>query len=244
MKKIFNGLLYRLGYRLQPINTPLQNAFKAQEYLMGSSPLTIFDIGAHFGETSLFYNKIFSYPTIYSFEPFLPSFEILKSSVKSFHNIKVFNLAISSFSGQVDFNVNKSSATNSILPTSKDGGKNWGENLLDTIETIKLDSITIDDFVEKCNIENIDILKIDTQGTEYEIIQGASKSIEQNKIKLIYLEIIIVSTYQGQKYFDEILLLLRTKGFQLFNIYNCTYSDKNELKQLDAIFINKTFNLL
>jgi len=242
MKKILNGLLYRLGYRILPLNTPLQNAFKAQEYLLGPSPVTIFDVGAHQGETSLLYNKTFKSPSIYSFEPFPPSFEILKSSVKSFPNIKVFNTAISNFSGQVDFHVNKSSATNSILPTSGDGKKNWGENLLETVETIKINSVTIDDFVEKFKIKAIDILKIDTQGTEYEVVEGAGKTTEQNKIRLIYLEIIIVSTYEGQKYLDEILSLFRNKGFRLFNLYNFTHSDKGELKQVDAIFVHKSFD--
>jgi hypothetical protein len=55
------------------------------------------------------------------------------------------------------------------------------------------------------------------------------------------MEIILASTYEGQKYFDEILLLLRRKGFQLFNLYNYTYSG-NELIQVDAIFIHKSFN--
>lgn len=243
MKKILNGILYRLGYQLQPINTPVANAFKAQQYLINSSPVTIFDVGAHEGETSLLYNKVFKHPSIYSFEPFLPSFEKLKDSVKSFDNVQIFNTALSNFSGQVDFHVNKSSATNSLLPTSSDGKKNWGENLLETTDTIKISSITLDDFVEKFKIDTIDILKIDTQGTEYEIIEGAGKSIGQNKIKIIYLEIIIVSTYQKQKYLDEIFLLLRNKGFLLFNLYNYTYSDIGELKQVDALFINKKFNL-
>lgn len=243
MKKILNAISYKLGFRLLSLNSPLTNAFKAQKYLITKTSPTIFDIGAHEGETSLMYNANFDNPCIYSFEPFLPSFEKLKDSLKSFPNIKIFNTAISNFTGEVDFHVNKSSATNSILPTSGDSEKNWGENIMDTIDTIRVSSMTIDDFVEKFKIETIDILKIDTQGTEYEIIEGAGQSIEQNKIKIIYLEIIIVSTYQRQKYPDEIFLLLRNKGFQLFNLYNYTYSDKGELKQFDALFIHNEFDL-
>jgi len=243
MKKILIAISYKLGFRLLSLNSPITNPFKAKKYLINKTSPTIFDIGGHEGETSLMYNANFDTPCIYSFEPFLPSFEKLKDSVKSFPNIQIFNTAISNFTGKVDFHVNKLSATNSILPTSEDSEKNWGENILDTIDTIKVSSTTIDDFVEKFKIETIDILKIDTQGTEYEIIEGAGKSIEQNKIKIIYLEIIIVSTYQGQKYSDEIFLLLRNKGFQLFNLYNFTYSDKGELKQFDALFIHKEFAL-
>jgi len=242
MKRILYALFYHLGYRVLTLNSNSQNAFKTQKYLINSSAITIFDAGAHFGETVIIYNNLFKNPSIYSFEPFLPSFEVLKDNVKTFSNVKVFNVALSNFTGEVDFHVNKSSATNSMLPTSKESVKNWPKNLLDTVETIKINSITIDEFVEKYNIEVIHILKIDTQGTEYEIIQGASKAIEQNKIKLVYIEIIIISTYERQRYPDEILLLLRNKGFRLFNQYNYTYSHTGELQQFDAIFIHKSFN--
>ena len=171
----------------------------------------------------------------------MPSFEILRQNVERLSNVKVYNVALSNYIGAVDFHVNKSSATNSMLATSKDSVKNWGENLLDTVETVKINAITIDEFVEKNNIEIIDILKIDTQGTEYEVIQGASKTIEHNKIKLVYLEIIVISTYKKQRYPDEILFLLRSKGFHLFNQYNYTYSDEGELQQFDAIFTHKSF---
>ncbi len=52
-------------------------------------------------------------------------------------------------------------------------------------------------------------LVLDTQVTEYQVLEGASKAMEENKISLIYLEIITKPTYKGQKNFDEILFLLR-----------------------------------
>lgn len=242
MKRLLYSVFYHLGYRISELNSNSQNAFKTQKYLMRSTDITVFDAGAHFGETVVIYNKLFKNPSIYSFEPFLSSFEVLKRNVKTFPNVKIFNVALSNVSGLLDLHVNKSSATNSILPTSKDSAKNWGENLLETVETVKINSITIDEFVEKHNIEVIHILKIDTQGTEYEIIQGASKTIEANKIKVIYLEIIIISTYVGQRYPDEIFLLLRKNGFRLFNQYNYTHSKSGELQQFDAIFVHKSFD--
>jgi hypothetical protein len=46
-------------------------------------------------------------------------------------------------------------------------------------------------------------------------------------------------TYQKQKHLDEILLLLRRKGFVLYNFYNLSYTNAGELRQVDAIFIKK-----
>lgn len=236
MKEVVKKLFKKFGYKIVNLNSTERNAFKDQLKIIGSNSVTIFDVGACTGEVTFQYNYLFRNSIIYSFEPFIPSFEILQKNTSKLPNIKCFNVALSDVSGQIDFHVNKSYTTCSILATHPDSGKNWNEEALCTTEKIKINSITLDDFIVQNQIEKIDILKLDTQGTEYQIIEAASKSISQNKISLIYLEIIIMTTYQQQKSFDEILLLLRSKGFVLYNLYNYSYTNLGELRQVDAIF--------
>jgi FkbM family methyltransferase len=240
MKEVLKSLFKKFGYKVVNLNS-YRDAFMDQVKLIINNPVIIFDIGACTGEVSLQYNDLFTNTTIYCFEPYLPSFRILKEKTESFTNIKCFNLALSNISGQLNFHVNKSYATNSILATHRDSAKNWNEEVLCTIEEIKIDALTLDDFVDQNQIDKIDILKLDTQGTEYQIIEGASQTINQNKIALIYLEIIMVPTYQEQKNLDEILLLLRNKGFFLYNFYNYSYTNAGELRQVDAIFTRNKF---
>ena len=52
------------------------------------------------------------------------------------------------------------------------------------------------------------------------------------------MEILTLPTYENQKKFDEILLLLRTNGFELYNIYNTSQTKNGVLRQLDAVFVN------
>jgi FkbM family methyltransferase len=237
MKKILKKILKGFGYEIIS-----SNPFKDQKRLfVGKEKLVVFDVGAHHGQTALDYNKLFNNCTIYSFEPFRESFDILNENVKSYPNIKIFNNALGNVIGDLDFHVNKSSATNSILPTHQESSKTWGKNLLDTIETIKIKSTTIDDFIGKSGINQIDVLKIDTQGTEYNVIEGAIKAIKQGKIKLIYLEIITLPTYQNQKHLDEMLSFLRLNGYNLYNIYNYSSTPLGMLRQIDAIFLNNKF---
>jgi len=236
MKEVLKKLFLKFGYKIVNINSTERDAFKDQVKLTDNNSITIFDVGACTGSVTLQYNSLFKKAVIYSFEPYFPSFEILKKEISRFNNVKVFNIALSDKTGQIGFHVNKSYATNSILETHPDSGESWNHEALNTIEKIKIDTITLDDFIDQNKIDKIDILKLDTQGTEYQIIEGASKSIEQNKISLIYLEIIIMPTYKGQKSFDEILYLLRSKGFALYNLYNFSYTNLGELRQVDAIF--------
>ena len=241
LKKIIKFLLSKTGYSIIPsqaisVEEPIRE-YSDQQKIVGDKEVTIFDVGAHQGQTSTLYNNLFKNATIYSFEPSPEAFEVLKKTCEAHKNITPFNIALSNTSGSVKFHLNQSSQTNSLLKTDDRSDKTWPVNLLNTKETINIDCVTIDDFVTQNNISHIDILKLDTQGTEYQIIEGAAQTIALKKIKLIYLEIITMPTYSGQKHFDEVLYLLRSKGFQLFNLYNYSYTEFGELRQVDAIFI-------
>lgn len=237
MKKILKQILLKLGYKVVNLNTTERDAFKDQVRLSGNNPITIFDVGACTGSVTFQYNDLFKKALIYSFEPYIPSFRILQESMRHHKNVRVFNIAFSDKTGHTEFYVNESSATNSILETHPDGGKNWNQRSLNTIEKIQINTITLDEFIAKNKIEKIDILKLDTQGTEYQILEGAKKAMNENKIPLIYMEMITRPTYKGQKDLDEILLLLRNNGFKLYNFYNYSYNSLGELRQVDAIFI-------
>ena len=72
---------------------------------------------------------------------------------------------------------------------------------------------TIDLFIEKHHIKNIDLLKIDTEGFEFNILKGALKYIQ--RINLIYFEHhyddMIIKNYK----FGDIHDLLKDKGFKM-----------------------------
>lgn len=239
MKEILKKLFRTFGYRVININSRERDAFKDQQKLTTDKDVIIFDVGACTGETALQYKGLFRKSTIYCFEPFAPSYEMLKKRISDSANIKCYNVALSDRAGQVDFHVNQYFPTNSMLATHVDSAKNWNDRVYVTKDVIKIDSLRLDDFVAQNQIDKIDILKMDTQGTEYQIIEGAAKCLEQDKISLIYLEIMTMPAYQGQKNFDEILLLLRRNGFALYNLYNLSYTNAGELRQLDAIFTKR-----
>ena len=71
--------------------------------------------------------------------------------------------------------------------------------------------ISLDSFIEKNNIEYVDLLKIDTEGYEYNVLKGLAKNI--CNIKLIYFEHhyddMIIKNYK----FKDIHSLLSKKGF-------------------------------
>ena len=249
MKKNIKKLFAQMGLRIEKINNnsesvdvDFSNAFEMQKYLTKKTneDVVIFDIGAFNGNTALLYMKLFPLSKIYSFEPFPESFSELVKNTSTYKDIIPINKGVGEQEGVSNFNSNSFSPTNSILNTHPSGSKVWGNGLLDTSETIEVELTTIDSFVNTHGIKNIDILKIDVQGAEYKVIKGAKETLKKGIIKIIYTEIITLPTYEGQLDFDEMISLMKSFGFKLYNFYNLSLTTEGELRQVDAIFIKST----
>ena len=146
---------------------------------------------------------------------------------------------MSNYCGKSSFHSNKFAPTNSLLATHLKGSETWETDRLDTQEIISIDIITLDSFIEEHSIQNIDLLKLDVQGVEYQVLQGAENALRGGKIKMIYTEILTMPAYEGQNYLDEILQLLRKYNYKLINFYNLSLTNLGELRQVDALFIKE-----
>ena len=233
------------GFKISKISTKsvihsnTTDAFKIQKHLIKDSnkELIIFDIGAHVGGIALKYNELFLKSKIFCFEPFLESFLELEQKTYTFKNIIAFNKGLSDREGFSKFYSNCSAPTNSLLKAHASSELIWGKGLLDNLGTVDIELTTIDNFVLEYHIEMIDILKMDVQGAEFKVLKGAKKTFEKGIIKMIYTEIIMLPTYEGQMPFEETIKLIRSFGFELFNFYNHSLTNEGQLRQVDAIFI-------
>ena len=97
--------------RNQEFNNEFSRERIIQTVVNNPSPV-IFDVGAHHGQSAVYFHELFLEPTIYSFEPDPSSFTVLAE--KKLKNNYIFNLAISEKVGEIDFFQNKISHTNSI----------------------------------------------------------------------------------------------------------------------------------
>ena len=77
------------------------------------------------------------------------------------------------------------------------------------LKKIEIESDTLDNLVK----EDIDILKLDTQGNEYEILQGAKKSL--GKTLIVETETMFYQIYSGQKLAPDIMSLMSANGFDI-----------------------------
>jgi len=78
----------------------------------------------------------------------------------------------------------------------------------------EIDTITLDTFVDKYNIDDVDFIKIDVQGAELDIFKGGKNALK-NVIKII-CEVEFVPMYENQPLFGDVCSFLKQYDF-MFN---------------------------
>ena len=200
-------------------------------------PITIFDVGAHYGETIELFQKKIHCKKIYSFEASSSNFKKLENNFKNNYssNIEIFNYAIGEKEKETYINqtIESSSSTiNEINLNSKylkrklEVLKIKKNNLIQKKIPIKV--ITLDKFISDKNIRYIDLLKIDTEGYEYNVLRGLSN--HHDKIKLIYFE----------HHYDDMIL----KNYKFQDIHSLLTDYKFKKVSKSKMFFRKSFEYI
>src|SRR5262249_3840648 len=72
---------------------------------------------------------------------------------------------------------------------------------------------TADSFFRSQRLERVDFLKLDTQGTELEIMKGAREYLREQRIAVVKTEVSFVPVYRNQCTFSDIDSFMRAHGF-------------------------------
>jgi FkbM family methyltransferase len=214
--------------------------YLVQQRLVTKDKPVIFDVGANVGQTALRYRSLFPGAAIHCVEPFGPSFEQLGKAVGRDPNVVLHRVALAASSGSARLNVNLSAATNSLLESDARASHYWGGGLLETQSTVEVATRTLDELCAERNIAHVDVLKIDVQGAEYAVLEGARRLLTGQRIDLIYMEVIMAPTYVGQRELQDYLVLLASSRYRLFDFYNPARRD-DRLIQSDVIFVSADF---
>lgn len=235
------GLLRSVRFALASQRNRSHTAFEAQRRLVTTKTPTIFDVGAHLGEASRKYRTLYPAAEIHAFEPFADSFEALCEQVADGDpNIHAHALAVGASNGRSTFNLNRSPSTNSLLASDVRGSGFWGGRLLDTQALVDVPITTLDAFCEAQAIEHVDLLKLDVQGAEYDVLIGARGLMETHAIDAVYVELIVVPTYEQQRGLHEYLALFETHRYVLLDAFNLVRTH-GRLLQLDLLFASESF---
>jgi len=160
---------------------PSEDKMFLLKYFLKSNTIA-FDIGANVGEFSYFLSTIVKEGKIYSFEPQKMVFNVLRGSLMKIRNIHLHNLALSNHTGNSTIHIPIIKGHLSTCEASLDlhfndysGYERIKKSEKYISEGIK--SATLDDFCDTNEINRIDFIKCDTEGHEFEVLQGSEKCL-------------------------------------------------------------------
>ena len=164
---------------------------------------------------------------ILSFEPILSVHKkLLKNSNKDdewevYKPVALGNQNIDNF-----INISKNSVSSSILDISDEHVENAPDSIF--VEKQSIQERKLDDIFPELNLKEKNLfLKIDTQGYEFKVIQGAEK-IAKRILKGILVEVSLSQLYEGQKDWLDVIDFIKSKGFSLWSIDEVFQTKKME----------------
>ena len=186
---IFYWIFKRILFIIQRFKYPLEIEVFITFYIFGlkqyniknifevKNDSVVFDIGAFKGDTAYFFSKKCSNKArIYAFEPDENNYKVL---------LKIKD----------KYKLNNDIASNILFSNSETEINFLSMDL--NRPAVKMKSKTIDKFVEENNFEKIDYIKMDVEGAERNILEGAIKTIKKFKPSLA------IAIYHGGKLFME-----------------------------------------
>lgn len=232
------GAFDRLGYQVGRKPPPAWgiDADRDQRELLAGSPVEIIaDVGANVGDSVERYRALFPAATIHAFEPFPDVYRTLAGRFAADPRVRPHQRAVTDVSGTRRLYVNDVHVTNSLLPLVPASAA-WArasDRNLDA--TVDVPTITLDEFCAAEGLARIDLLKMDVQGGEGLALGGAAGLLSRQAVRVIYVEVLFASLYDGQAYFCDITRILDGHGYALFGLYNLMHGERG-LGWGDAIF--------
>lgn len=190
----------------------------------------ILNLGCRDGCEAIQFSTIFPNAKIISVEANPNQIETIKSNIKDYPNIQIFNFGASDEDAELDFNVSSTvNIGNSSFLKINGNYDNYERMAFHT--PIKVKTKRLDKFLEEQQIPKIDILFMDIQGFEGKAIKGLGDYIRN--IKILYSEITYKEMYKDQILFDKF------DYYMLYNGFQCIYRDyKHGDFWGDSIYLN------
>jgi FkbM family methyltransferase len=225
------------GYWLHKLDTLPVGAdlfFDIREKIRYPSLNVLFDIGANVGQTRYWFRYYVPQAKIYCFEPVKSTFEQLVQNSSSDSNCVLENLALGD--KREDKSIRLFEGSMSVL-------NSLNVDLMNTSAGAKVEYIkveTLDQYCQASNVSKIDLLKIDTEGYDINVLNGAKQMMEKGSISMIYCETGFQLSNQRNTSFTELTRYLEEKDYYFFGLYQVDYNDwKNGNNYGNALYVHK-----
>ena len=219
-KRLIQWTLSKYEYDLVRKGQLGRDAFADIQTIYGKKRFNlVFDVGAHEGETLSEFRRLFRDAEIHCFEPTKDAFEVLRLTAGNDARVKLHHCALGEADGWATLFCHRRSHWNSLLENSSMIENFARKDLVDTTGTEQVELFALDSFCTKNNVSTIDLLKIDSQGYELKILNGAAELLKSKRVSLLHLEVSFAPYYEGQCSFEQLYSMLTRYQYKLVGLY-------------------------
>jgi len=171
-----------------------------------------FDIGSNVGLFTK-YLKLNNCNKVFCFEPNKMAFNSLQKNLKYESELELFNLAVSHNNESLRLYID---TNNSLISSAHDIKNNYYD----------VESITLKDIFERNKIQNVDLVKIDIEGMEFDLIENLEESIFE-KIDKFLIEYHDFYFTDGIQKLEKLKSKLNHMGYNIVNKHRYIYATKS-----------------
>jgi len=223
--------------RLNSLLTDPLFAASAPGVAFQSKPLGFIDIGARRGAHPCI-EPLAGATAVLLFEPDREEFDRLQSNLVSEVPWKVCQIepqALAAASGSAQLHLYSNPNNCSLRPANFNLVERYNIAGFEPKGSVSLPVVSLDQILFGDRAEEDywgEFLKLDTQGTEYEILQAAQRTLSERTMAMI-VEVEFCHLYEEQKLFSELEILLRESGFSFYGFAKINHRSRKRVPQLD-----------
>lgn len=192
----------------------------------------IIDVGANVGQSAVDFRKAFPGATIHCLEPSEANYRALVKTAQRLGNAFAHNIAAGAHHGTAR------------LVHGLDPSMHYIDlDVDDATSSEQVAIITMDEFCKSIGADRISILKVDTEGHELDVLNGARGLLSTERIDLVYLEAGMNLENLRHTYFSKIHELVSEYGYELFGFYEQMHewiSSRPLLRRANIAFLSRT----
>lgn len=238
IKKAIKKFLHLLGFNLHRLRNASNPSVQLLAALNHVQADTVFDVGANIGQFAQQLRSLGFSGEIISFEPLSSAHAVLSNAARADRKWKVHPRgAVGDQDGEIEINIAGNSVSSSVLPMLEAHSSAEMSSAYVASERTalaRLDSVA----PTYLSANSRPFIKIDTQGFESQVLDGAAETLE--RAHGVLLELSLVPLYEGQTLWQEMIQRMEDQGFTLWAIQRgFTDTRTGRSLQVNGVFLRQ-----
>lgn len=219
-------------YRELPRGTDL--FVDLREYFPRFDVRVVFDVGANVGQSALPFLEQYPDCHVYCFEPVEANFQKLRARLGNNERVRCVQAALGRSAGQVRMILN---GRGDRFRLAQGNGSAAPDGC-----TVAVPIDNVDAYAAAADVEQIDFLKIDTEGHDLAVLEGADRMLSEGRVQMVQVEAGMNPENMLHVPLAKLQRFLETRDYYLFAFYEQHHewpTQQPHLRRTNPVFVSR-----